>query len=128
MVRGHSFYTVANNIRRNDRLPATARGLRPQDSRFFRDSIPDCAGCDKRLTEPGPPKRGSRMPTLDGLTTEGVNPDSAGIDALETEEALRVMNDADAGVPAAVRAEIPRIARVVEWAVASLRAGGRLIW
>lgn len=68
------------------------------------------------------------MPTLDGLTTEGVNPGSAGIDALETEAALRVMNDADARVPAAVRAEIPRIARVVEWAVASLRAGGRLIW
>lgn len=65
---------------------------------------------------------------LDDLTTEGVNPASAGIDALETEAALRLMNDEDGRVSLAVREEIPRIAHVVTMAAASLGAGGRLIY
>jgi N-acetylmuramic acid 6-phosphate etherase len=68
------------------------------------------------------------MPSLDDLTTEGVNAVSAEIDVLAVQEALRVMNDEDARVPAAVRAEIPHIAAVVEMVVASLRAGGRLLY
>jgi N-acetylmuramic acid 6-phosphate etherase len=66
--------------------------------------------------------------SLDRLTTEAVHPDAEGIDALSTEGALRVMNDADATVAVAVRAEIPAIARVVEWVAASMNAGGRLIY
>lgn len=66
--------------------------------------------------------------SLDDLTTEGVNIASAGIDALPVAKALALLNDEDARVPAAVRAEIPRIARVVEMAVAALSAGGRLIY
>jgi N-acetylmuramic acid 6-phosphate etherase len=69
-----------------------------------------------------------RLILLDQLATEAVNPASEGIDALATEDALRVINDADASVAAVVRAEIPAIARVVEWAAASLTAGGRLIY
>jgi N-acetylmuramic acid 6-phosphate etherase len=57
-----------------------------------------------------------------------VNAASAAIDTLSIEEALAVMNDEDARAPAAVRAEIPGIARVVEMAVASLAMGGRLIY
>jgi N-acetylmuramic acid 6-phosphate etherase len=68
------------------------------------------------------------MRSLDELTTEQVNAASAGIDALAIEAALAVMNAEDARVPAAVAAEIPRIARVVEMAVASLGSGGRLIY
>lgn len=68
------------------------------------------------------------MPSLDELTTEGINATSAGIDVLDVEAALRLMNDEDARVPAAVRAEIPRIAQVVEMAVGSLRVEGRLIY
>jgi N-acetylmuramic acid 6-phosphate etherase len=68
------------------------------------------------------------MLSLDDLTTEGVNTASAAIDGLPLEEALAVMNAEDAGVAAAVREEIPNIARVVEMAVASLGSGGRLIY
>lgn len=66
--------------------------------------------------------------SLDTLATEGVNPRTSELDALDVESALRLMNDEDALVPAAVRAEIPAIARAVELAEASLRAGGRLIY
>ncbi len=67
-------------------------------------------------------------PSLDQLITEGVNPRTADIDAVDVETALRLMNDEDASVPAAVRAEIPAIVRTVAFAEASLRAGGRLIY
>jgi N-acetylmuramic acid 6-phosphate etherase len=66
--------------------------------------------------------------SLDALATEGVNPRTGDLDLLDVEEALRRMNEEDALVPAAVRAEIPEIARAVRLAEASLRAGGRLIY
>jgi len=68
------------------------------------------------------------MHSLDSLTTEQSNPATDGLDRLPLEEALRRMNDEDARVPAAVRAEIPRIAAVIERAVAAIRQGGRLIY
>jgi N-acetylmuramic acid 6-phosphate etherase len=66
--------------------------------------------------------------SLDLLVTEGINSWTADIDALDVATALERMNDEDARVPAAVRAEIPAIARAVAFAEASLRAGGRLIY
>ena len=65
---------------------------------------------------------------LDRLTTEAINPDLSDIDALDTESRLRVMNAEDAGVAAAVGAEIPQIARAVRSAAHSFRVGGRLIY
>ena len=68
--------------------------------------------------------------TLDteALTTEAINPALADIDALDTETRLRLINAEDATVAAAVEREIPQIARAVQRATASLRAGGRLIY
>jgi len=66
--------------------------------------------------------------SLDTLVTEGINPRTRDLDAMDLESALRLMNDEDALVPAAVRVEIPAIARAVLLAEASLRAGGRLIY
>ena len=66
--------------------------------------------------------------SLDTLVTEGINPLTRDLDAVDLESALRLMNDEDALVPAAVRVEIPAIARAVLLAEASLRAGGRLIY
>jgi N-acetylmuramic acid 6-phosphate etherase len=68
------------------------------------------------------------MDSLDLLTTEAINPATTGIDAAGIVEALTLMNDEDQRVAAAVRAEIPRIAEVVAFTVASLRGGGRLIY
>ncbi len=65
---------------------------------------------------------------VQALTTEAINPALADIDSLDTETRLRLINAEDAGVAAAVGREIPQIARAVQRAAASLRAGGRLIY
>ncbi len=65
---------------------------------------------------------------LEDLLTEQPNPRSASIDALSTEEMLRVINGEDRQVADAVAREIPSIARAVDAIVASFRAGGRLFY
>ena len=69
-----------------------------------------------------------RTLSTEALTTEAINPALADIDALDTETRLRLINAEDATVAAAVEREIPQIARAVQRAAASLRAGGRLIY
>jgi len=54
---------------------------------------------------------------LGALATEARNPASTRLDTLSTLEMLGVMNDEDARVAAAVRAELPAIALAVDqWA------------
>ncbi len=65
---------------------------------------------------------------LENLLTEQPNPASASIDALSTEDMLRVINSEDRKVAEAVAHEIPAIARVVDAIVAALRRGGRLFY
>lgn len=62
------------------------------------------------------------------LVTEAQNPTSASIDAVSTEELLRIINEADQEVATAVAQEIPNIARAVDGIVARLEAGGRLFY
>jgi N-acetylmuramic acid 6-phosphate etherase len=59
--------------------------------------------------------------------TEQANPRSTRLDRLPTAEILALMNDEDAQVAAAVRATIPRIARVVDALAERLAADGRLL-
>ena len=65
---------------------------------------------------------------LEKLPTEQANPASASIDALPTEEMLRVINAEDRRVADAVGKEIPAIARAVDLIVAALGRGGRLFY
>jgi N-acetylmuramic acid 6-phosphate etherase len=65
---------------------------------------------------------------LKNLLTEQANPASAGIDAMSTEDALRVINAEDRKVAGAVEREIPAIARAVDALVAAFRQGGRLFY
>ena len=65
---------------------------------------------------------------LDDRLTEQRNPRSGGIDRLVSLEVVRVINDEDAGVAAAVREEEAAIARAVDLALAAFRGGGRLIY
>ena len=65
---------------------------------------------------------------LQSLTTEKRNPRSMRIDAASTEEILRIINDEDAGVVPAVRAELEYIAEAVEIVVEAFKKGGRLIY
>jgi len=68
------------------------------------------------------------LSTVRTLTTEAINPDLTDIDTLTTKARLRLINSEDAKVAAAVALEIPSIARAVQRAAASFRAGGRLIY
>jgi N-acetylmuramic acid 6-phosphate etherase len=60
--------------------------------------------------------------------TEAPNPRSTSLDAMTTLEALELMNDEDAGVAAAVRPSLPRLAAAVDGIVARMRAGGSLVY
>lgn len=62
------------------------------------------------------------------LLTEETDLRFANLDQLSTAELLRLMNNADAGVPSAVSAEIPRITRAVEAITQILGCGGRLFY
>lgn len=58
--------------------------------------------------------------------TEQRNPRTVDIDRVSTLEVLRLINDEDSTVPAAVAAVLPDLARAVDLAVAALRSGGRV--
>ena len=58
--------------------------------------------------------------------TEQRNPRTEGIDRLATVDVLRMINSEDRLVPAAVGDVLPQVARAVDYAVATLRSGGRV--
>ena len=67
--------------------------------------------------------------TSDPVTaTEKRNPRTTAIDTLSSLEIVTLINDEDAKVAAAVRRELPRIARAVDVIVARLKQGGRLLY
>ncbi|WP_339293458.1 N-acetylmuramic acid 6-phosphate etherase [Paenibacillus sp. FSL W8-0187] len=65
---------------------------------------------------------------LAGLTTEEINEETQMIDELTTEQMLRLMNEQDAKVPDAVKAEIPRIMKAVDILHHVLKNGGRMFY
>lgn len=65
---------------------------------------------------------------LNHLLTEERNPASMRIDQETTEGILRIINQEDQKVPAAVAAEIPQIARAVDLVTESFKHGGRLFY
>ncbi|MEV6114989.1 N-acetylmuramic acid 6-phosphate etherase [Streptomyces sp. NPDC052109] len=65
---------------------------------------------------------------LASLTTEAFRPELADVDRLPTLEIARLMNTEDAGVPAAVGAQLPRIAAAIDAVAARMARGGRLIY
>ncbi|WP_125485379.1 N-acetylmuramic acid 6-phosphate etherase [Edaphobacter aggregans] len=62
------------------------------------------------------------------LPTEARNPASEHIDQLPTLDMLRIINEADATVAAAVATELPNIAKAVDAIAARLEHGGRLFY
>jgi len=65
---------------------------------------------------------------LGTLPTEASNPASAHIDELPTLAMLELINDEDAKVAAAVRAELPSIARAIDEVSARFTRGGHLFY
>ncbi|MEU1073365.1 MULTISPECIES: N-acetylmuramic acid 6-phosphate etherase [unclassified Streptomyces] len=62
------------------------------------------------------------------LTTEAFRPELADIDRLPTAEIARIMNGEDATVPAAVAAQLPRIAAAIDATAERMGRGGRLVY
>jgi N-acetylmuramic acid 6-phosphate etherase len=62
------------------------------------------------------------------LHTEKQNERSSEMDLLSTREILELINDEDQMVAFAVRQVLPQIETAVEWAVSTLRQGGRLVY
>ncbi len=65
---------------------------------------------------------------LAAISTETRNPRSATIDELPTDQILRIINDEDATVAAAVTAEISQIAQAVDAITERVAKGGRLFY
>lgn len=63
-----------------------------------------------------------------GLATEQRNPHSMEIDACSTSEILKIINEEDKLVPAAVEQELPYIEEAVELIVKAFKNGGRLLY
>ena len=68
------------------------------------------------------------QPALAQLLTEARNPASEHLDQLPTLEMLEVINDEDAKVAGAVRAELSQIARAVDAIAERFGRGGRLFY
>ena len=62
------------------------------------------------------------------MNTESVNEKTVGISDAGIEESLYMINDEDARVAQAVREQIPKIARMVELGVKTLKSGGRIFY
>jgi N-acetylmuramic acid 6-phosphate etherase len=60
------------------------------------------------------------------ITTEEINQDTQMIDECSTEQMLRILNQEDAKVPAAVAAVIPQIAKAADTLYRLLQRGGRM--
>jgi N-acetylmuramic acid 6-phosphate etherase len=68
------------------------------------------------------------QPILGALLTEARNPATEHLDELPTLAMLEVINDEDAKVAGAVRAELPQIARAIDEIAARFGRGGRLFY
>ncbi|WP_267242658.1 N-acetylmuramic acid 6-phosphate etherase [Streptomyces sp. PR69] len=74
------------------------------------------------------PAHGELRAELAMLTTEAFRPELAEIDRLPTLDIARVMNGEDRSVPAAVAAELPRIAAAIDAIAERMARGGRLVY
>lgn len=68
------------------------------------------------------------MLDLAKLSTETRNPETMNLDQMAPLEIVEAMNREDARAVASVTEVLPQIAQAIEWATASLRAGGRIIY
>lgn len=65
---------------------------------------------------------------LGSLVSESRNPATMNLDEMTTLEMVATFNHEDSKVPEAIRAVLPEVAKAVEMAAASFKAGGRLIY
>lgn len=65
---------------------------------------------------------------LNHMSTETRNPNTMDLDMMSPLELVTAMNREDAKVPQSIAPALPQIAQCVTWAIASIEAGGRIIY
>lgn len=70
----------------------------------------------------------SLIQQLNNMVSENRNPNTMNLDQLSTIDLVSVINQEDQKVALSVKAVLPQIAQAVEFAVASINAGGRLVY
>lgn len=65
---------------------------------------------------------------LNNMSTETRNPNTMNLDMMSPLELVTAMNQEDAKTPEAIKPALPQIAQCVQWAIASIEAGGRIIY
>ena len=65
---------------------------------------------------------------LKNMSTETRNQNTMNLDIMSPLEVVTVMNQEDAKVPEAIKPALPNIAQCVTWAIASIQAGGRIVY
>lgn len=65
---------------------------------------------------------------LKELSTETRNESTMDLDIMTPLEVVTAMNREDAKVPEAIRPQLPNIAQCVNWAIESVRSGGRILY
>lgn len=70
----------------------------------------------------------SDVPELDDLATEAVDDRNLMLDELSIDDLVKLMNDRDATIAAAVRTQLPIISRAIEATALRMQQGGRLIY
>jgi len=73
-------------------------------------------------------RTGKSRADLNSLSTERLNPRSAGLDLKSSLAIARTINHEDAKVAAAVKRALPQVARAIDLIAVSLKNGGRLIY
>lgn len=66
--------------------------------------------------------------SLRNMSTETRNPNTMNLDMMTPLELVTVMNQEDAKVPDAIKPVLPNVAQCVNWAIESIKSGGRIIY
>lgn len=65
---------------------------------------------------------------LDNMTTEARNGASYNLDIMTPLEIITLMNQEDMKVPLAIKPHLEQIAKVIDWCIASVERGGRIVY
>ena len=77
---------------------------------------------------PGKKSKGVMILDLGQMVTESRDPDTMNLDQMNPLEIITVMNNEDRKIADAIQPWLPKISKIVEWAIESLDNGGRIIY
>ena len=78
--------------------------------------------------DPGKKSKGVMRLDLGQMVTESRDPDTMNLDQMNPLEIITVMNNEDRKIADAIQPWLPKISKIVEWAIESLDNGGRIIY